>query len=410
MISPLLFGAVLLCLGLAALAALKEIKLLKKDKRALLLLSQRLEERNSLLSTNIAASVIVRDMNGKIIFCSPYTEVLTGYSTDEIYAAGADFFESLTVEEDRERYERARRVSELGEDMLVRYQVRHHKGFPMWLETRMVPVFDDLGSVISVMSVTVDVTDSLTYQKQIEEKNRDLSDFAYMVSHDLKAPIFTIKGMATALLEDYRDKLDGEAHELITFIIEATRRLEALVKSVIEYSSISTKEAPQVDVPLRQVVGHVTSDLQKLVQQKQANITIDERLPTVRGAEVRLYQVFSNLLGNALKYSSPARKPEINVRFRGTTGNMVVIDVTDNGLGVPAAKIDDIFRPYHRAHGNDIEGSGIGLACVKKIVEKLGGQVTVKSVEGQGSTFSVSLPRPHPQPRAVPEELLRAYQ
>lgn len=371
-----------------------------------------LRERYELVTNNIAASVIIQDSAGKITFCSPYTQVLTGHSTREIEsenAEGKDLLESIVAEQDLERYRRARLVSQLGEDILVRYRIRHRSGLPLWLETRMVPVCDDDGEVVSVMSVTIDVTDSLTYQQQIEEQNRDLSDFAYMVSHDLKAPIFTIKGMASALLEDYGNKLDKDGVELIDYIADAARRLEQLVASVIEYSSLATKQSQETDVSLNAVITNVQADLSELIKSKNAELTIPSDLPTIRGDHIRIYQVFSNLIGNALKYSSEERSPQISVRARKTGGSFVVIDVQDNGLGIPADKLEDIFRPYRRAHGKDIEGSGIGLACVKKIVDRLGGSVTVTSREGEGSTFRVTLRAAKPNPREVPDDLARLF-
>ncbi|HQH26766.1 MAG TPA: PAS domain-containing protein, partial [Oligoflexia bacterium] len=130
-----------------------------------------LRERYELVSTNIAASLLIYDRSGKVVFCSPYTQVLTGYSPEEIaaYSAdGADFLESLVVEQDAERYKRARQVSQLGEDILVRCRIRHRSGLRLWLETRLVPVCNDDGEVVSVLAVTVDVTDTLNYQEQIE--------------------------------------------------------------------------------------------------------------------------------------------------------------------------------------------------------------------------------------------------
>jgi PAS domain S-box-containing protein len=372
----------------------------------------KLRERYELVTTNIAASVIIYDIDGKVVFCSPYTQVLTGYTPAEIEAYsenGADFFESVVLDKDLERYQRARHVSQLGEDILVRCRIRHRSGLKLWLETRMVPVCDENGEVVSVLAVTVDVTDTLTYQEQIEAHNRDLSDFAYMVSHDLKAPVFTIKGMASALLEDHEEQLGSSGRELVDYIIDATGRLEQLISSVIEYSSISTKEWHEADVDLNTVINNVRADLAELIRTKQAVLHVQSDLPTVRGDQIRVYQIFSNLLGNALKYSSAERIPEIHIKAKRTSTDIITAEMQDNGLGIPAAKLGEIFRPYRRAHGGNIEGSGIGLACVKKIVDRLGGTVSVASIEHQGSTFTVTLPAAQPNPREIPEDLARLF-
>ncbi len=374
---------------------------------------QELRERYELVTTNIAASVIIRKLDGSVVLCSPYTQVLTGYSSEEIeelHAQGTDFLREIVNKEDLQRYERACAVSQLGEDIFIRYRIRHKSGLSLWLETRMVPVVDEDGEVASVMNVTIDVTDTLTYQQQIEEQNQDLSDFAYMVSHDLKAPIFTIKGMANALLEDYGSTLEQDGTELINFIVDGTNRLEQLVASVIEYSSVATKEGDMANVDLGKVLADVIADLRESIKQKNAEIRLPQgTLPSVIGDTIRVYQVFSNLIGNALKYSSPERAPRIAISVSRPSSDTVAIEIVDNGLGIPEGRLDDIFRPYHRAHGADIEGSGIGLACVKKILDRLGGTVSVSSRINEGSIFTVTFPSPPSDPRAIPEDLARLF-
>ena len=366
-------------------------------------------DRYELITTNIAASVIIRDAEGEILFCSPYTQVLTGYSLDEVYSSRSDFLSGLVVEEDLERYRRAQQVSALAEDISVKYRIRHRTGIELWIETRLVPVCDIEGNLISVMGVSIDVSDTLNYQKQIEQQNRDLGDFAFMVSHDLKAPIFTIKGMAAALLEDYGETIGSDGCSLLNYIADATKRLETLVASVIEYSSVATKDLEAENVDLALVLQNVVADQSEAIRERKAKVTVESELPPVRGNHVRVYQVFSNLVGNALKYSDPSRPPEIAVRARLTPG-AVVVEVSDNGLGIPDNKFEEIFRPYHRAHGTSVEGSGIGLACVKKIMDRLGGTVSVESRVNHGSTFRVTFPTPIAGSREVPADLARAFQ
>ncbi len=357
---------------------------------------EQMAERYELLTNNLAASVLIEDLNGRVGFCSPYTEVLTGYTVEDFTEGGGTFLESLVVEADRPRFRRARQVSALGEEIVVRYQIKHRSGILLWVETHLVPIGDSEGEIVSLLAVSIDVTASVRYQLKIEEQNRDLNDFTYMVSHDLKAPIFTIKGMASMLREDLAEKLSAEDRESLTHIIDAADRLERLVKSVIEYSSLSTKEHAETNISLIDVMREVREDLTQQLKDNHGEITVLGELPLVRGDSLWLYQVFTNLVGNAIKYSSPARKLVINIAIKSQTSELVTIAISDNGLGIPAGKLKDIFRPYKRAHTADphaarIEGSGIGLASVKKIVEKLGGSVAVSSTEGVGSEFTVTL-------------------
>ena len=133
-------------------------------------------------------------------------------------------------------------------------------------------------------------------------------------------------------------------------------------------------------------------------------------MPTVQGDEIRLYQVFSNLVGNAIKYRRRDVQPRISVTAIRNGDGSVMVMVKDNGLGVPKDKLDLVFRPYQRAHGNQVEGSGIGLACVKKIIDRLGGSVSVESAVGEGSTFIVTFPAILPPPQAIPPDLQKAFE
>lgn len=372
-----------------------------------------LQKRYELITINIAASVIIQNLEGHILFCSPYTQVLSGYCVDDIIknkANGKDLLKEQILEQDLGRYQRALEVSRLGEDILVRYKIKHKSGLFLWLESRMVPVFDERGDVKSVMSVTIDVTDTLNYQEQIEAQNRDLNDFTYMVSHDLKAPVFTIKGMASALMEDCEKYITDDAKNMLKHIIQASNRLEKLVSSVIEYSSINSKELLNTDVALDLVCANVLDDLSEMIKIKNVSISLQEKLPVIHADQIRVYQVFSNLIGNAIKYSHPERAPEIKISCLSQQIGRITIEIKDNGRGIPETDIQRIFRPYARVSNTEVEGSGIGLACVQKIMNKLGGEVSVQSILGEGSTFSVTFPCETTATRQIPEDLAKLFE
>lgn len=355
-------------------------------------------ERYHTLIANLAAAVVIRDHTGAITYCSPYTEVLTGYPTKEICARSDDFFLSIAHEEDRERLRRALLVSAEGEAFQFRCRFLHKTGIEMWVETRTVPIADQDGSTAFSLSVMLDITGTVRYQRQVEEKNRDIQDFTYMVSHDLKAPLFTIKGMVNIIEEDFADKLTDDLRDTLSHLTKATQRLDLLVASMLEYSRVAAQEFSMEPVELSLVLADVVHDYQRQVEITQAEISVDPSMPCVLGERVRLYQLFSNLVGNALKYRSPGRTPRVEIRTvpaaKGRSEERTVqIEVQDNGLGIPAHRIEAIFRPFQRAHGEDYEGVGIGLACVKKIVERISGAISVKSQEGSGTTFTVALRR-----------------
>lgn len=353
-----------------------------------------LVERYEVLTENLAAAIVIRDTGGRILYCSPYTEVLTGFSTDEIYGCqDEDFLCRIVHPDDREQYRKALRVSAFGEAFQFRYRFFHKTGIEMWAETRAVPIMDEHGEVTSSLSINFDVTGLIRRQQLIEEKNRDLEDFSYMISHDLKAPIFTVKGMLQILREDFGGGLGPDGQETMRHIEQAVSRLEQLVQSVVEYSRVGNRETFEEAVDLNQVLADIRAELQTRLAACGAELT-GAALPAVRGDRLKLYQIFSNLLGNAVKYRAAERRLEIEIsEAPHDNERFVKICVRDNGLGIPAGRLKDIFRPFQRAHGREIEGSGIGLACVKKLVTGFGGEVGVESVEGAGSRFYVTLPR-----------------
>lgn len=344
------------------------------------------------LTQNFPAAIVVRDRNGRIVRCSRYAEFLFGYAVDQIVGASEDFFLTITHEDD---IEAARRTLLLPLSEGIEYSsiVRMYtrRGVERWIETRTVPLKNELGEVSSTLSVLVDVTGYRLQERQLKDRNRDLQDFTYMISHDLKAPIFTIKGMAQLIRDDFKGKIPPDLDELLTHISAAASTLEKLVQSVLEYARITTLEPTLEAVPLNEVLSDVVRDYASAISEKHAAIDVGA-LPAVRGERVRIYQIFSNLVGNALKYSAADRPPVISIEAEeGTAGRDVTIAVRDNGQGIAAEKLEVIFRPFQRAHGREVEGLGIGLACVKKLSEQAGGGVSVESTPGSGSCFKVRL-------------------
>jgi PAS domain S-box-containing protein len=352
-------------------------------------------ERYQLLMNNLAASVVIRDSHGQIVYCNPFTEVLTGYSLQEIGAASEqDFFLRNIHSDDKPRFERAIKIAAAGEAFQFRYRFMHRSGIEMWAETRTVPILAADGSVQSSLSVTLDVTGLLRYQRQVEERNRDLQDFSYMLTHDLKAPIATLKGMLGVIEDDCRAELSPKAREPLMHMQQAIQRLEQLVNTLLEYSKVSAAEFTLLPVSLTKALEEALQLAQPALDIVQATIQQDP-LPDVLADSVRLSQVFSNLVDNSIKYRSPERELQIEVHDRSSPqARMVCIEYRDNGRGVPSAAVPQLFRPFQRAHAHlGIAGTGVGLASVKRILEKMGGSIRCESKENLGTSFFVELPR-----------------
>ncbi len=352
------------------------------------------QTRYRILTENVAAAVVMHQPHGSVLWCSPYTEVLTGYSTAEIYEERDQFLQAHVHDEDREIVAHALAIVATGEPFQYRYRFYHKSGLALWLETRTVPIFDQLAQEYVALSITLDVTASVHNQLKIEERNRDLSEFTYMISHDLKAPIVTLRGMLEVVRDELAPAKTKSLTEPLEYMNKAVNRLEQLVGGVLELARVSAAEQTLEPVSLQETVQEVLDDYRLQIDTCKAQISTLEELPWVFGNKTQLYQIFSNLIGNAIKYRNPDRQLVVTIKAQPPASRRrSVIAVSDNGKGIPEQYRESIFKPFNRAGEQSTEGSGIGLACVKRLVEKLGGNIRVDSVIGQGSVFTVELRR-----------------
>jgi PAS domain S-box-containing protein len=350
--------------------------------------------RYKILTDHVAAAVILHQADGTILWCSPFIEVLTGYPLSEIYRVKESFLRNGVHDEDREALERSFAIVATGEPFQCRYRFYHRSGMTLWFETRTVPIFDTTINEYVALSITIDVTAHVANQIQIEGRNRDLHEFTYMISHDLKAPILTIKGMLGILGDLDEIKEDPQAAQPLDYIEKAVSRLEQLVHGVLELARVSAAEQPLVGVDLTPLIDEVRQNYQQQIEEAAAILVIEPNLAPVLGTNTYLYQIVSNLLGNSLKYRDPQRPLQFSVASApGASRRKIQIIVRDTGRGIAADKLELIFKPFHRIGEEIIDGSGVGLASVKKLVEKIGGTVRVESAVGIGTTFFIELRR-----------------
>ncbi len=226
---------------------------------------------------------------------------------------------------------------------------------------------------------------------ELEERNEELEAFGYSISHDLRAPLRAMQGFSQALLEDCGDRLDAMGREYAERIVAGSKRMDELIRDLLAYSRVSRADLKLVRVPLTPVAHSALAELSGALRTRNASVHVDEPLPTVMGHPATLSQVLTNLLGNGLKFVPPDRTPELRVHAERHNGH-VRVWVEDNGIGIAPEHQTRIFRVFERLHSNDdYPGTGIGLAIVRKAVERMGGQVGVESSLGQGSRFWVEL-------------------
>jgi signal transduction histidine kinase len=228
---------------------------------------------------------------------------------------------------------------------------------------------------------------------ELEERNEELEGFGYSISHDLRAPLRAMQGFSQALLEDSGDRLDAMGKEYAERIVAGARRMDQLIQDLLAYSRVSRSELRLVPVPLGTVARAVLAELEQPIRSRKAVVRVDDPLPEVLGHPATLTQVLTNLLGNALKFVPAGRTPALRLWAENGAGP-VRVWIEDNGIGIAGEHRDRIFRVFERLHsGEEYPGTGIGLAIVRKAVERMGGRVGVESAPGQGSRFWVELQR-----------------
>ena len=242
--------------------------------------------------------------------------------------------------------------------------------------------------------------------EKLERSNRDLQEFASVASHDLQEPLRKVLAFADRLVSSLNGSLDTRSQDYLDRMIGATKRMQTLINDLLQYSRVSTKTQPFTAVNLNNLIDDVVSDLE--VRIEHCGGTVERNpLPTVLADPLQMRQLFQNLIGNALKYHKPDVPPVVTIRGEiiASSGEIVQgdrngaacarIHIADNGIGFDQKYREQIFAIFQRLHGrNEYEGTGIGLAICKKIVERHGGSISAESTPAIGSTFIFELPLP----------------
>lgn len=225
---------------------------------------------------------------------------------------------------------------------------------------------------------------------ELTRSNEELTQFAHLVSHDLQEPLRVIGGLAQVLTNLSPQQGGEEGPEITRQIVDATRRMNRLIVHLLEYAKVSRAELSHQPADLRLVLEEALKNLQNQAQRSNASITHD-KLPTVCTDPIQITRVFQNLIGNALKYHGPDRPPHVHVSARRDEKEWIV-SVRDNGQGFAPEHAEYVFEFLKRLHGREIEGTGIGLALCRRILDRLGGRIWATATPGQGATFTFSLP------------------
>ena len=342
--------------------------------------------------------------DGKITDVNKSTERVTGFNRNELI--GTDFSNYFT--DPKQAQKGYQQVFKLGFVIDYPLEIKNKNG-------RVTPVLynasvyrDEFGEVLGVFAAARDITEIkkaenilINYKDTLEEtvklrteelskSNSDLTHFAYIASHDLREPLRMITSFLQLLERRYADKLDQDANEFIDFAVEGAKRLDNMIKDLLEYSKISNKEKEFVSLELENILKEALMNLVVQIEESSVVISYDP-LPNVYGDEKLLVMLFQNIIGNAIKYRR-SETPKIHISAKKENDHYI-ISFRDNGIGIDPKHLERIFIIFQRLHRNDeYEGTGIGLAIVENIVHQHGGQIWVESELGKGTTFHFTIP------------------
>lgn len=370
---------------------------------------ERAEHQLHLLYTAVDQSpsaVVIADKKGRIVYANPSLLKSTGYSLEEVIGASPRLWKSGIHPPDfyKQLWETILEGREWRSDICNRKK----NGDLYWELLSILPLKNGEGDITHFIAVKVDDTERRRaeqkmrhYAGELERSNQALNDFAAIASHDLQEPLRKVAAFAERL----RENLNDQGLDYLERMLKATGRMQRFISDLLEYSRVAAKARVFNSVNLQVLVADVLSDLEVRIVQSGAKVEVGS-LPVLTADELQLRQLFQNLIANALKFQKKGVPPIVTVDswFSGETG-LWTITVEDNGIGFDEKHVERIFKPFERLHGrSDYEGSGIGLAVCRKIVQRHGGEITAKSIPHTGTKFIVTLPEKQSQDQVFPSE------
>jgi PAS domain S-box-containing protein len=273
------------------------------------------------------------------------------------------------------------------------FRIRHRDGRVRWCSAAGAPRYKGTGEFAGYVGSCIDITDrkqaEQNQQRTLQELTRlnvDLDNFVYTASHDLRSPIANLEGLLLVLKKRLENKLEASEREMMELMEQSVGRLKKAIKELSEIAKIQKEsQQPPEELSIRQVLREVSQDIAALISESSAQVVLDMHVETIHYPAKHLRSILYNLLSNALKYRCPMRKPLITITTRSQDDG-VHLTVSDNGLGLTESQVSKLFFMFKRLHTH-VEGTGVGLYMVKRIVENYGGRIWVESKPGVGTTF-----------------------
>lgn len=280
----------------------------------------------------------------------------------------------------------------------------------VWISWKAIPWYNAEGEIGGMILYVSDITKEVEYTEELENEieartqqirkqaenleqvNKELESFSYSISHDLRAPLRSINGFSDIIMEDHSEQLDEEGKRLMGIVKESAVTMGQLIDDILEFSRLGKKKIQKSEIDMNKLFESVCEVEASTYSDKQIDVKIDD-LPNALGDVALIKQVVVNLVSNAFKYSSKKDEININIGCDKNEENEITYLIKDNGTGFRMEYHDKLFGVFHRLHSkNEFEGTGVGLAIVKRIINKHGGKIWAESEEGKGSTFFFSMP------------------
>ena len=347
------------------------------------------EEKYSKLVENSLTGIYI-DQDEKIVFANNRFADIYRYPREELI--GIESWR-LVHPEDRSLTDKTRARRLKGEEAPPEYEARGltKDGETIWIKRRNTSI--EYKGRPAILGNAVDITEQKQAEEELRKINEELKNFVHVVSHDLKTPIISIQGFSSRLLKNYQEKLGEKGRVYLEHIKTSGRRMEVLVSDLLTLSKIGRVVSNLKDISSHEIVRNLTSDLQDRVKEKGIEFVVAHNLPTISCDGERIYQVFQNLLVNAIKFMGDTENPQIEIGY-ADKGDFHQFSVRDNGIGIDPKYHRRIFDMFHRLKKiEDEEGTGLGLAIVDRIVTDHDGKVWVESEKGKGATFYFTLPK-----------------
>ncbi|GAB3020713.1 hypothetical protein GCM10027284_45110 [Cyclobacterium sediminis] len=352
------------------------------------------------------------DVENNEVFRGVGFKNLFGYGLKDI-STDIAALQKLIHPEDRERI-RVKFKEFLNSDTLTNwfeeYRLLCKEGHYAFVIDRAIFIRNKYKKVTRVVGAITDITYRKEYEEslqamneqmaqhaiELERSNKELEQFAYVASHDLQEPLRMVSNFMGLLERKYQDKLDDKAHQYIGFAVDGAMRMRQIILDLLEFSRIGKHEDKLKILNIEEIVNEVCVLQKKRIRESEAIVKCNT-LPRILSYKTPIFQVFYNLIGNALKYRNEKEKPVIEIKCE----EKVVFwqfSVVDNGIGIDPTHHDTIFTIFKRLHGKGkYEGTGMGLAIVRKIIDNLGGEVWVESKKDEGSKFYFTIPKTNPE-------------